>query len=127
MFRKIIVGGALAAASVFATGAQAHPKMLSASPEANATVQHIKSIEIRFSEKLVNQFSGVELAMTDMPGMKMSTPMKMAGIKTMIASDGKSLMVMLAKPLPTGTYKLTYHVVSADTHRVQGGYTFKVK
>ena len=127
MFRKFIVVGALAAASILATGAQAHPKMLSASPAANATVQHIKSIEIRFSEKLVSQFSGAELAMTDMPGMKMHTPMKMAGIKTMVASDGKTLMVMLAKPLPTGTYKLDYHVVSADTHRVQGGYTFKVK
>ena len=127
MFRKIVVGGALAAASVLATGAQAHPKMLSASPAANATVQHIKTIEIRFSEKLVNQFSGVELAMTDMPGMKMSTPMKMTGVSTMTTPDGKTLMVMLAKPLPTGTYKLAYHVVSADTHRVQGGYTFKVK
>lgn len=127
MFRKIIVAGAVAAASFLATSAQAHPKMLSAMPAANATVSHIKVIKIKFSEKLVNQFSGADLVMTDMPGMKMASPMKMPNSKTMISGDGTTLMVMLAKPLPTGTYKLAYHVVSADTHRIEGGYMFKVK
>ena len=64
--------------------------------------------------------------MTEMPGMKMG-PMKMGGIKISLAPDGKTLVGALAKPLAAGTYKLDYHVVSTDTHRVQGSYTFKVK
>jgi methionine-rich copper-binding protein CopC len=29
--------------------------------------------------------------------------------------------------LAVGTYKVDYHVVSTDTHRIQGSYTFKVQ
>lgn len=127
MFRKTILASAIAAVAMLASGAQAHPKIVSSNPAANATVGHTSKIEIHFSEKLVGQFSGVDLAMTDMPGMKMNAPMKMGGIKTALGADGMTLVATLAKPLPTGTYKLDYHVVSADTHRVQGSYLFKVK
>ena len=127
MFRKAILVSAAAMAALLASGAQAHPKILSSNPAANATVGHTNRIEIHFSEKLVGQFSGVDLAMTDMPGMKMNAPMKMGGIKATVGPDGTTLVATLAKPLPTGTYKLEYHVVSADTHRVQGSYMFKVK
>lgn len=64
--------------------------------------------------------------MTEMPGMKMG-PMKMNGVTATVAADGKTLVAALAKPLPVGTYKVDYHVVSADTHRIQGSYTFKVQ
>ena len=64
--------------------------------------------------------------MTEMPGMKMG-PMKMNGVKVALAPDGKTLVATFAKPLSAGTYKVDYHIVSTDTHRVQGSYTFKVK
>ena len=102
------------------------PKLASSTPAANATVASPARIMLRFSEKLVNKFSGAELVMTDMPGMKMNAPMKVA-VKTMFGPDGKTLMLLPAKPLTAGTYKLDYHVVSADTHRISGGYSFKVK
>jgi len=116
-----------ATAALFAAApAIAHPKLISATPAPNAVVASPAKLQLTFSEGLVAKFSGVDLVMTDMPGMKMSSPMKMT-VATALAPDGKTLVVTLAKPLPRGAYKLDWHVVSTDTHRVQGSYAFKVK
>ena len=120
---------ALAVASTFlvATPALAHPKLVAANPAANSLVAKPSKIELRFSEKLVGQFSSVDLAMTGMPGMANHGPMKVSGVATSIGGDGKTLVVTLKKPLAAGTYKLDWHAVSADTHRVNGSYSFRVK
>jgi copper resistance protein C len=116
-----------ATAALFAAApAVAHPKLLSSTPAPNSVVASPARLQLTFSETLVANFSGVELVMTDMPGMKMSSPMRMA-VATAIAPDGKTVLVTSAKPLPRGAYRLEWHVVSADTHRVQGSYAFKVK
>ncbi|NNM77787.1 copper homeostasis periplasmic binding protein CopC [Sphingomonas sp. ID1715] len=128
--RSLRLSFALTAASalfVAGTAAQAHPKLVSATPAANATVSRTAKIELHFSEKLVGQFSGVDLVMTDMPGMKMNGPMKMNGVAVAVGPDGKTLVATLKAPLPAGSYKLDWHAVSADTHRVNGSYTFQVK
>lgn len=117
---------AAAAALLAAAPALAHPKLLSATPAPNSVVASPARLQLAFSETLVANFSGVELVMTDMPGMKMSSPMKMT-VSTALAADGKTVVVTLAKPLPRGAYRLDWHVVSTDTHRVQGSYAFKVK
>ncbi|MCY1169607.1 methionine-rich copper-binding protein CopC [Sphingomonas sp. BE270] len=126
MFRKTAFAVAMAASVFAATAVQAHPKLSSATPAADTVVVAPTKIQLVFSEALVAQFSGIDLTMTEMPGMKMG-PMKMNGVKATLAPDGKTLVATLAKPLTAGTYKLDYHVVSTDTHRIQGGYTFKVK
>ncbi|MET0238531.1 MAG: copper resistance protein CopC, partial [Sphingobium sp.] len=41
--------------------------------------------------------------------------------------DGKTLTVTLPRALPVGTYKLDWHAVTADTHRIEGSYAFSVK
>ena len=115
------------ALTVAGTAAQAHPKLVSATPAANATVARTAKIELHFSEALVSQFSGVDLVMTDMPGMKMNSPMKMNGVAVAVGPDGKTLVATLKTPLPAGSYKLDWHAVSADTHRINGSYTFQVK
>jgi len=124
--RSLSLVVALAASTLASTPAFAHPKLLSANPAPNAVVSAPARLQLSFSEGLVAQFSGADLSMTDMPGMKMKSPMKMA-LKASLAPDGKTLILALAKPLPRGTYKLDWHVVSTDTHRVQGSYAFKVK
>jgi len=123
-FAPIVV--AVAATALLGSAAYAHPKLASSTPAANATVASPARITLRFSEKLVDKFSGADLVMTDMPGMKMNSPMKIA-VKTMTGPDGKTLTLMPAKPLTAGGYKLDYHVVSADTHRINGGFNFRVK
>ena len=40
-------------------------------------------------------------------------------------SDGTELRVPL-KALPPGTYKVIWRVLSVDTHRTQGSFTFRV-
>jgi methionine-rich copper-binding protein CopC len=115
-----------AAAILVGTPALAHPKLLSASPAANSVAVSPVQLKLAFSERLVEKFSGVALLMTEMPGMKMASPMKMA-VTTKVETDGKTLSVSLARPLPTGTYRLDWHAVAADTHRVNGSYTFRVK
>lgn len=126
MFRKTPFAVAMAASILTATAVQAHPKLDNATPAANVVVAAPTRIQLVFSEALVAQFSGMDLTMTEMPSMKMG-PMKMNGVKANVGADGKMLVATLAKPLPVGTYKVDYHVVSADTHRVQGSYTFKVQ
>jgi copper resistance protein C len=121
-FAPIIVIAALVAP----LPAFAHPKLLSATPAPNAVTAPTARVQLVFSERLVAQFSGAEIVMTDMPGMKMHGPMKMPA-KASISSDGKTLVLTLAKPLPKGGYRIDWHVVSADTHRVKGNYSFKVQ
>jgi methionine-rich copper-binding protein CopC len=103
----------------------AHPKLISATPAPNAVTAPTARLQLVFSEALVAQFSGADLVMTEMPGMKMSAPMKMP-TKAVLGEDGRSLLVTLSKALPRGSYSLSYHVVSNDTHRVEGKYSFKI-
>jgi methionine-rich copper-binding protein CopC len=105
--------------------AYAHPKLVSATPAPNSVGAPTARLQLVFSEGLVAQFSGADLVMTEMPGMKMSAPMKMPA-KAALGADGKTLVLTLPRALPAGSYKLSYHVVSTDTHRVEGNYGFKV-
>jgi len=118
---------AFAAASLLAVPgvALAHPKLLSATPAANAAVVKPTSIKLSFSEALVGPLSGIELTMTGMPGMANHAPMPIKGFTT--AVKGKDLVVTLPRALPAGSYELKWHAVAADQHRVEGAYTFSVR
>lgn len=123
--RSKIIAGALAAVA-FGGIAQAHPKLIAAMPAATSVADGKGDITLKFSEALVAQFSGMSIMMTDMPGMKMNAPMAM-GVKTTVAADGKTLVGHPAAPLPAGSYSVAWHAVTADTHRVEGSYSFTVK
>jgi methionine-rich copper-binding protein CopC len=114
------------AALVAPLPAFAHPKLVSATPAPDAATAPTARLQLVFSERLVAQFSGAELVMTEMPGMKTHGPMRMP-VKASVAEDGNTLVLTLAKPLPKGGYRVDWHAVSADTHRVQGNYSFKVQ
>lgn len=118
---------AISATMLVAGVAQAHPKLVSATPAADSIVAKPAKIELHFSEKLVPALSGVDLVMTGMPGMSSHAPMKMKGLVTAVGADGKSLIVTPKAPLPAGDYKLNWHAVAGDSHRVEGSYVFKVK
>lgn len=113
-------------AMLVAAPALAHPRLVAATPAADAVVPATNRVQLTFSEPLVAAFSGAMIQMTDMPGMKMNAPMKMP-LQTGVGPDGKTLVVTLARPLPRGTYRLDWHVVSGDTHRVAGTYNFKIR
>jgi methionine-rich copper-binding protein CopC len=109
-----------------ANAALAHPKLLSSTPGANAEVPAPESIELRFSEDLMPQFSAASLFMTGMPGMTGHPPMKMA-IKVSATKDPKTMVITPTQALPAGSYRVDWRAVSSDTHPVTGSVPFSVK
>lgn len=122
--RRIFLPTALALLGV-ASAEQAHPKLVSASPAANATVVEPGRVELRFSEKLMPKFSGADLMMTGHGGAS-HAPMKVTATAA-VAGDGSTLVLTPKAPLVPGRYTVAWHVVSSDTHRVAGNYAFAVK
>lgn len=106
-----------------AGAANAHPKLLSATPAANATVVRPARVELRFSEKLMPAFSKADLAMvgaTGRPSGKLASAAAVAG-------DGRTLIITPKGPLRPGRYNIAWAVVSDDTHRITGTHAFAVK
>ena len=116
---------AIVALFAVASAAQAHPKLLAASPAANATVARPGRVELRFSEKLMPKFSGADL-MTTVTTRANPGPLKIASTAA-VAADGRTLVLTPKSPLGVGRYSVAWHVVSVDTHRVAGNYGFAVK
>ena len=111
---------ALFAACLIATSVHAHPTLKSANPPVAGTATTPPTeIRLSFSEAVISKFSSVELR--DQSGMKIAT-----GKVATDAKDEKQLIVILQAPLKAGAYTVKWTVVSADTHRVNGTYTFKV-
>ena len=125
-FLNIAAATAMIAAATLSAPALAHPKLVTATPAASATVKSTSKIELQFSEKLVPAFSGADVVMTAMPDMPGHGQMKM-GAKASVAKDGKTLVIALAKPLPAGDYRVDWRVVAGDTHRITGSHVFKVR
>ncbi len=123
--RRITLGLAAVAALALPSLAQAHPKLVSATPAAEATVPKPTELKLTFSEALVGPLSGIDLAMTGMPGMANHAPMPIKGFKTV--AQGKTLIVTLPRPLPSGSYQLKWHAVAADQHRIEGTFAFNVR
>ena len=110
-----------------ATAARAHPRLVTAMPAADSTIGSTRAIKLTFNETLVARFSGMSVLMTDRPGGKMTAPLSAGPVTSTVAADGKTLVGTLPAVLRTGTYTLGWHAVTADTHRVEGSYSFTVK
>lgn len=114
-------------ATMVPVAASAHPKLVAATPAANASAARTRIVTLTFSERLMPKMSGAALMMTGMPGMTHHRPMKMPGVTSKIGANGKSIVLTAAKPLPAGTYQADWFVVSSDTHRITGAHKFSVK
>jgi len=111
---------ALFATCLIATSAHAHPTLKSANPPVDGTAAAAPTeIRMSFSEAVISKFSSVELR--DQSGIKIAT-----GKVATDAKDEKQLIVTLQAPLKAGAYTVKWTVVTADTHRVNGTYSFKV-
>jgi len=107
---------ALLAVTGFATSAGAHAFLQRAMPGAGDNVAAPKAITLSFSEALEPAFSGATV--TDAAGNNVAAAAP--------AISGSSLTIAL-KSLAAGTYQVSWHVVSIDTHRTEGSYRFTVK
>ena len=110
---------ALFAAPMLATAVDAHPTLKAANPAAESTAAAPTEIRLTFSEGVIAKFSSAEVK--DQAGKKVAT-----GKLATDPKDRKQLIVPLQGPLTAGTYTVNWNVVSVDTHRVNGTYSFKV-
>ncbi|HET8546082.1 MAG TPA: copper homeostasis periplasmic binding protein CopC [Pseudolabrys sp.] len=110
------VGAGLALLPV---AALAHAHLDHASPAAGGTVaQPPKEVSLWFTDTLEAKFSTIEVR--DAQGRSVQ-----AGPATLAHGNTAQLRVPL-KPLPPGTYKVIWRVLSVDTHRTQGSFIFRV-
>jgi methionine-rich copper-binding protein CopC len=101
--------------------AWAHAHLVKATPAAGGTVAASPTdVRLTFSEGVEPRFSGVTIAgpageaiATGKPG---SDPV-----------DASTLVVPIGEKLKPGVYKVTWHAVSVDTHKTQGGFQFTVQ
>jgi methionine-rich copper-binding protein CopC len=97
----------------------AHAMLEEATPPVGSTVQTAPAaISLNFSEAVEPRFSKV--AVTGADGAKADQ----ADLHTS-PGDAHTLVLDL-KPLLPGTYFVTWHAVSVDTHKTQGTYHFTV-
>ena len=114
-------------ALAFAANAQAHTRLVSSSPAANATVSKPGRVVLTFNERVVANFTGATLVMTAMPGMASHQPMPITGFTSAMSANGKTLTLQMRRALTPGTYQLRWHAVGDDTHRMEGTFSFTVK
>jgi methionine-rich copper-binding protein CopC len=103
---------------VSVTPVLAHAMLDHASPRVGNTVAPApKEVVLWFTQKLEPAFSSVEVR--NEQGVVMN-----AG-KATVVGDRTQLRVPV-KTLPAGTYKVIWRVLSVDTHRTQGDFSFRV-
>jgi copper resistance protein C len=116
--RKFIRFVCLTVALAVPQFAQAHAMLDRASPAVGSTVATPpKEVVLWFTEQLEPAFSTIEVR--GRGGMLVS-----AG-KAQVGGD-KTQMHVALKHLAPGTYKVTWHALSVDTHRTQGSFSFRV-
>jgi methionine-rich copper-binding protein CopC len=113
---RMLLGLALACASPLVA---AHAFLDHAVPRVGSEVHGSPpDVALYFTQKLEPAFSTVRV--TDAEGRQVDR-----GDKRVDGADGSVLRVSLP-PLPPGTYRVRWRVLSVDTHVSQGDFTFKV-
>ncbi len=120
MSKKISMAAVTLIAAILYGGiAHAHPELQSTEPAAGAATSSPRQIKITFNESVIPQFSGLQLK--DQTGKVIATAKS-----TTDPTNKKQLVVPIQEQLPPGDYKVEWHAVSDDTHRVKGSYSFSV-
>lgn len=96
-----------------------HSGLVRASPQAGTTVDSApKEVLLSFSETLEPAFSSIEVR--DAKGEAVHDG------KASVGPAKRTQMRIGLKALAPGTYKVIWRVLSVDTHRSQGSFTFRV-
>lgn len=98
----------------------AHAKLEAATPPIGGTVKDAPALlDLKFNEELNLKFTGVKVTGPDKKAIKTDDAMLMDG--------DKEFMVSLPAGLGSGTYRVEWHALSRDGHKVRGEYQFTVK
>jgi methionine-rich copper-binding protein CopC len=114
----LFLGAAIFALAVHGES-EAHAFLLKSNPAVGADVKALGMLRLEFSEGVELAFSGIDVA----NGTGAAVAAKN------VRFDGVDHKVLLADlpRLPPGTYRVRWHVVSVDTHRTEGDFSFTVK
>jgi methionine-rich copper-binding protein CopC len=103
-------GGPAAAHAFLAHATPAVGSTVAAAPAA-LTLDYTEAVEPRFCRVQVRDAAGQEVDAGDLHA----------------APDDPKRLLLGLKPLPPGTYTVTWRVVAADTHHTEGRFTFTVR
>jgi methionine-rich copper-binding protein CopC len=102
-----------------ATAAFAHAHLVRATPTVGGTVHEAPAeVLLRFNEKLESAFSSV--VVRDSAGKQVDKA------DAQVDKTDRLQMRVSLPPLTPGTYKVEWRVMSSDTHKVNGTFTFVV-
>lgn len=111
-----VAAGLLAAASE----AEAHARLVRATPAANSTVAAPRLVTLYFSETLVPKFSSFDMMTADGG--------KVAVAASVPPKNRKSVVGVVSGRLKPGAYMVMWHVAAADDgHRTKGDFNFTVR
>jgi len=97
-------------------GAHAHAMLATASPPVGGSVGAApRQVTLSFTQGLEPAFSSVQV--TDSKGARVDAGQ---------AQVSGSTMTVGLKALSPGTYKVHWHVLSVDTHKTEGSFSFHV-
>jgi copper resistance protein C len=102
--------------TIAGTVADAHAFLDHADPRVGSTVPTApRELSLTYTQNLEPAFSAVEV--TDANGARVDLGKP---------SFSATVMRVGLKPLSAGTYRVRWHVLSVDTHRTEGSFTFHV-
>lgn len=95
--------------------AHAHAQLDHANPRVGSTVRTApREVTLWFTQKLEPSFSSAEVH--DASGARVDQGAQVSGMQIRVP----------VKSLPPGTYRVRWHVLSVDTHKTEGSFTFRV-
>jgi methionine-rich copper-binding protein CopC len=118
MRRLLIV--ASAAAALAAGQAQAHARLILATPKAGETVASPKQLRLQYSETIVPAASSVTVAGAQ--GGAVAT-----GPIAVDAKDKRVVLVPFTTTLAPGAYKVSWKMKTPDGHTTDGDFAFTVR
>ncbi|HLX16270.1 MAG TPA: copper resistance CopC family protein [Bradyrhizobium sp.] len=114
--RILTIATAALLAVIAGTAAQAHALLDHAQPRVGSSVPAApREVVLTYTQNLEPAFSSVEVSDANGARVDLGKP-----------SISASTMRVGLKPLPPGTYRVRWQVLSVDTHTTEGSFTFHV-
>lgn len=100
------------------SAAQAHPRLLKATPAADSRVEAPRQVVLSFNEEL-------DLALTRVTITRGTVQVRPDSVH-LVAGDNKSIVASFGTALPPGRYNVRWQVTGDDGHPVRGVFSFDV-
>ncbi len=104
--------------AISSVSAFAHPTLVRSTPMAGAKIMAPEQVSLWFSEKIEPVFNRIEIVDNAGTHFEVGKP----------TPDGsnQAILHMRLKQLPSGVYKVHWRVSAADTHKMEGSFSFEV-